>query len=230
MWQSARTWGYVFQDCLEGVVLPRRHQPDTFYLLPEQIRKILRVVGEPDRTIYWLVAETAIRRGEVLALRVEDVNLDAGTVQIRQSVWQGRIQSVKSRAANRMFALSPQLTTHLAAYLQTHWRPNPHGLLFTSRRGTAYDPSNFARDRLYPVLDSLGLPHCGFHAFRHGNSTVMDQQGIPLRVRQERLGHSDPRLTLNTYTHGISADHRQAAEKLGSVFDPSCPKFSSLPM
>jgi hypothetical protein len=54
--------------------------------------------------------------------------------------------------------------------------------------------------KLYPLLDSLGLERGGRHAFRHTNSTLMDQLSVPLKVRQQRLGDSDPSLTLGRYT------------------------------
>jgi integrase len=62
--------------------------------------------------------------------------------------------------------------------------------------------------KLYPsaLLDSLGIPRGGLHAFRHTNSTLMDRLGVPPKVRQQRLGHSDPSLTLGVYTHVASED------------------------
>jgi integrase len=57
------------------------------------------------------------------------------------------------------------------------------------------------KHHLRPILDRLGIPRGGFHAFRHANATLMDSLGVPLRLRQERLGHSDPALTLGVYRH-----------------------------
>ncbi len=57
----------------------------------------------------------------------------------------------------------------------------------------------------------------GFHAFRHANATLVDRFGTPLKVRQERLGHSDPRLTQTIYTHVASEDSRKVAGQLGDA-------------
>jgi integrase len=70
--------------------------------------------------------------------------------------------------------------------------------------------------KLYPLLDKLGIPRCGFHAFRHGNETVIDRQGVPMAVRQTRLGHSDARTTMK-YSHVVSEDGRQFAARLGEL-------------
>jgi integrase len=75
--------------------------------------------------------------------------------------------------------------------------------------GTAF---SFKR-QLKPILAKLGIGG-GMHAFRHGNATVLDGLNAPMMVRQERLGHTDPRTTMG-YTHLISSDDRSVAAKLG---------------
>ncbi len=57
----------------------------------------------------------------------------------------------------------------------------------------------------------------------------MDQEGAPLKVRQQRLGHSDPRLTLGTYTHAASEDDARIAERLGRILHPTAPKLEEKP-
>ena len=76
------------------------------------------------------------------------------------------------------------------------WTPNEKGLLFATRNGTPWDANLLVKRKLYPLLDSLGIERGGLHAFRHTNSTLMDRLGAPLKLRQQRLGHSDPSLTL----------------------------------
>jgi hypothetical protein len=48
---------------------------------------------------------------------------------------------------------------------------------------------------------------------------MMDELAVPMKVRQQRLGHSDPRLTMNVYTHMASVDDQRAAERLGDLLD-----------
>jgi integrase len=55
------------------------------------------------------------------------------------------------------------------------------------------------------------------HAFRHGNASLLDHLAAPMKVRQDRLGHADPRTTMG-YTHVIGDDHRKVAEQLGGFF------------
>jgi len=205
------------------VKLPKPSKSRRFFFTIEETQGILAAADEPYRTFYWLAAETGMRAGELCGLRVDDLDLQRGLVRVRQSVWRGKLQEPKTENAVRTFALSPQLVAHLVEYLRT-WRPNPLGLLFATRNGTPWDANLVVKRKLRPLLRSLGIEGGGLHAFRHGNSSIMDRLGVPLKVRQQRLGHSDPRLTLGTYTHVASEDDVRIATQLGEILDPNGPK------
>lgn len=144
-------------------------------------------------------------------------------MSVRQSVWRGKFQSPKSESAVRCFALPSRLLAHIVDFLR-RWKPNQRGLLFATRNGTPWDANPLVKRKLYPLLDSLGIERGGLHAFRHTNSTLMDRLGVPLKVRQQRLGHSDPSLTLGVYTHIASEDDERFAEQLGGILRPNAPK------
>ena len=223
LWKSARTWGYVAHDAVSGVVLPKRHRVSRRFFSVEEIQRILASADEPYRTFYWLAVETGMRAGELCGLRVSDFDLERGLVSVRQSVWRGKFQSPKSENAMRCFALSPRLLAHVADFLK-RWKANERGLLFATRNGTPWDANLLVKRKLYPLLDSLGIERGGLHAFRHANSTLMDRLGVPLKVRQERLGHSDPSLTLGVYTHVASEDDVRFVTQLDGILRPNAPK------
>src|SRR5436309_8128153 len=129
MWNSARAWGYVAHDPVDGLVLPERGLVRTFTLSLQEIRKVITSSDEPYRTFYMILAETGIRGGEICGLRIDDLDLGSGIIQVGQSVWRGQLQTVKSRKGNRRFAISMELVPHLRIFLRS-WRPNALGLLF----------------------------------------------------------------------------------------------------
>jgi integrase len=94
-----------------------------------------------------------------------------------------------------------------------------------TRNGTPRDANLLVKRKLYPLLDSLEIERGGLHAFRHTNSTLMDRLGVPLKVRQQRLGHSDPSLTLGVYTHVASEDDARFAMQLDGILRPIAPKL-----
>ena len=86
-------------------------------------------------------------------------------------------------------------------------------LLVSAMDSEERSPRNLS---MYPLLKKLGIERCGFHAFRHGNATVMDQEHVPIATRLNRLGQSDSRTTMG-YTHAISEDGRRFAARIGEL-------------
>jgi hypothetical protein len=112
--------------------------------------------------------------------------------------------------------LSPELAEKLRPFVTGR---SPEEPLFTTARGKRLHPDNFVKRVLKPILMELGLPGA-VHAFRHGNATLLDQLGAPMKVRQDRLGHMHPETTM-LYTHAVSADERRIAAELGRILHGS---------
>jgi integrase len=222
MWKSARAWQYVAHDALDGVVLPKRRTPRRFFFTQEEVKRVLAAAEEPYRTFYWLAAETGLRAGELCGLCLEDLNLEAGQVHVKQSAWRGKLQEPKTANATRTFALSPNLLEHLRRFIAA-WRPNQQRLLFASRNGTPWDQNLLVKRKLHPLLEKLGIGRAGLHAFRHFSASIMDRLNVPLKLRQQRLGHSDAAMTLGVYSHVAQEDDVRFAAQLGGILDPSGP-------
>jgi integrase len=180
------------------------------------------VEAEPLRTFYWVAAETGLRAGELCGLRIDDLDLERCLLHVKQSAWRGSLQLPKTENAVRSFAISLELASHVRDFL-TRWRPNNGRLIFATCNGTPWDANLLVKRKLQPLLRTLGIRRCGLHAFRHANETMMDRLGVPLKVRQQRLGHSDPRLTLGVYTHVVSEDDAKIASQLGRILHPFSP-------
>lgn len=218
MWKSARAWQYVSHNALDGVVLPKPRRSRRLFYSIDETRRILGAAEDPHRTFYWLAAETGMRAGELCGLRVDHIDLGRGLVKVSQSAWHGKLQDPKSENAVRTFAISSRLREHLRGFL-AKWRPNADHLVFATRNGTPWDANLLVKRKLRPLLLSLGIEGGGLHGFRHGNASMMDELSVPMKVRQQRLGHSDPRLTMNVYTRMASADDERIAEQLGDLLD-----------
>ena len=215
MWVQAKTDGYTQIDPFVGLVLPECGLLDERCLTLDEMKLVIDSAQEPFKTYYWILAETGIRCGEACGLPTRNLLLDLGAIKITQKVWHGKTETVKSKRGNRICEISPQLAEHLRGYLRT-WRPNRFGLLFATKNGTPWDADLVRKRKLYPLLAKLGVEKCGFHAFRHGNETVMDGEGVPMATRLNRLGHSDPRTTM-MYTHVVSEDGRKIAARFGEL-------------
>jgi integrase len=219
MWRSARAWGYVTHDLMGGVVLPSPKRIQRYFFSAEEVKKIIESSPEPFRTFYGLAAETGLRAGELCGISLDDLDLERRLLFVRQSAWRGKLGDPKTETSIRVVELSAQACEHLSLFLQS-WRPNERQLLFATKNGTPWDANLLLKRKFKPLLVELGIPvprGNGFHAFRHANATMMDRLGTPLKVRQERLGHSDPQITQKIYTHVASEDSRKVAAQLGEA-------------
>ena len=80
----------------------------------------------------------------------------------------------------------------------------------------------------WTILDALGIPRCGLHAFRHSHTALLLDVGATPKVVQRQLRHADARTTLEIYGHVVGDAHREAVEKLAAVLDLSGPKSSAV--
>ncbi len=225
MWNSSKAWGYVSHNPLEGLVLPKVVRQSRFFFILDEIQRIIAAASGPLKSFCWLAAETGMRAGELCGLRIEDVNLGQCFVNVKQSVWRGKLQTPKTANSIRQFAISQKLASHLRAHLST-WRPNLLNLVFATKNGTPWDQNLVVKRKLHPLLESLGIRRCGLHAFRHTNGSLMDRLNAPMKIRQERFGHAPGSpLTLGIYTHAVGEDDRMVAEQLGEML---CPNVANL--
>jgi integrase len=219
MWAQARADGYSNLDPFFGLVLPEPGLTNERFFTLEEMIQVIQTAPEPLKTYFWIFAETGIRSGEMCGLPVRNLLLDKAAIKITQKVWHGKIETVKSKKGNRLCEISPQLVEHLRSFLLT-WRPNKLGLLFVSQNGTPWDADVVRKRKLHPLLQKLGIERGAFHAFRHGNETIMDGENVPMATRLNRLGHSDPRVTIK-YTHVVSEDGRKIAARFGELLTPA---------
>ena len=113
MWNQAKAWGYVIHDPFGSLVLPELNPLNERAFSLQEMKTIIDAAQEPYKTLYWISAELGDRGGEAFALTVPNLLLDNAAIRICQSVWRGRIQTVKSKKGNRVCEISPQLVEHL---------------------------------------------------------------------------------------------------------------------
>lgn len=212
--RTARAWGYACGSfSLSDITMPRegvRTEQRSF--TDEEIGRILAAASEPFGTILAVTAVLGLRIGEVLALRVSDVDLTRKIVRVRQSVDAATrtIQAVKSAASSADVPMPSQLEARLRKHLQIH--DGKSDLLFVNRNGRPFSANKLREKALHPLLAKLGIARGGFHSMRHGAVSALLADGATPAVVQKQLRHSDPRITLGVYAHVIGNQQREAVE------------------
>jgi integrase len=216
--KRARDLGYIEDD-----KMPRKpdfgklHKPDPRYFNLAEVAEIITASKGRDRKIFFLMAETGLRSGEVAGLRLSDVTPTSAFV--RQSIWCGRTKAPKNDESRRELAISAQLAAMLSEEVESQ-KAKGHTFLFSTAAGTPLDMNLLRRRKFQPHLASRGIEKAGFHAFRHFNASLMGALGVPLKTVQRRLGHaSSGCLTIDVYTHPTWKQNVEAAQRLGDVIE-----------
>jgi integrase len=195
----------------------------------EQTRAFLTAVANDRLFAAWLLAATTgMRRGELLGLRWEDVDLEAGVVRVTQARVRAGNQVVagepKTARGRRTIALDPTTVAALRQYrkrrTEERLAAGPHyadsGLAFTMPGGTPIHPNRFSLWFRRHVR-AAGLPAIRLHDMRHSYATAGLAAGVSPKVMSERLGHATVAFTLDTYTSALPAMDKSAADVVAGL-------------
>lgn len=205
---QAVKWNVIARNPVDAVDLPKAERPPVKTFSETQARALLVAVkGDPAEPAYLLALVCGLRRGELLALKWEDLDFDRGTLAVHRALERigTRLQFVepKSRSGRRMLPL-PQpalkaLKSHRARQGATRLSLGPayedHGLMFPNGIGRPLEPRAFNR-QFKSALARAGLPSTlRLHDCRHFAATAMIADGADVRTVAGLLGHADPSLT-----------------------------------
>ena len=91
-------------------------------------------------------------------------------------------------------------------------------LVFCREDGSSIWPRSFSR-AFTAHVNAAGVPTIPLKNLRHTHATILLANGVPPKVIQERLGHSQISITLDTYAHAIPAMHAEATKKAAALID-----------
>ncbi len=171
-----------------------------------------------------LAVGTGMRKGELLALRWPDVDLEAGTLTVNQTLQAafGELhfkepKTAKSRRRITLPALVVDaLRAHHAEQAKKTLAREPgfveSDLVLPAPSGGPWWPSNF--DRIWRRFKTKQKLAIRFHDLRHTHATQLLKAGVHPKVVSERLGHASIGITLDTYSHVMPGMQEEAAEKI----------------
>ena len=219
MCKHAVQWGYLDASPAQYVERPHGEEREMTVLTPEEIRRLIEAAAEPWRTLWLCAVLTGMRRGELLALRWDDVDVDLQQIHVRRALWRGQITSPKSRRPQRAVDMPATLTRALQRLTE-----RPHGpLVFGGQEGRPLDPDNLSHRRFPRALRQAGIArHVRLHDLRHTYASLLIAQGAHPKYIQVQMGHASIQTTLDRYGHLMPDVHRAEATKLDRlVFGPA---------
>ncbi|TQS29074.1 tyrosine recombinase XerC [Microbispora sp. KK1-11] len=188
-----------------------------------QVFQLADLVPVRLRALILLATFASLRWGEVAALRRMDLDLNAGTVSVRQQhveldTGELLVGPPKSRAGLRTVAIPEAIIPALRQHLGQFTESEPTALVFTGANGGILRRSNFRRAAKWSeTTKKLGVPGLHFHDLRHTGNTIAASAGASLRDLMARMGHDSVRAAMIYQHRTAEADHKIADVMNGKI-------------
>ena len=169
--------------------------------------------------MFYLELVSGIRKGELVALRWEDLDVEQRTISVSKQATKDADNNLivaRPKTENSIRQISiPQEAVELLVKEHSKHPGNPW-LFPSSRTGGMYHPDSVATLH-QRILKDAGLEHLRFHDLRHTFATLALQNGVDIKTVSAMLGHYDAGFTLRTYTHTTRQKQDEAAQTMGSL-------------
>lgn len=227
----------VYRNVNEATKLPPLQHKEIEPLTIEQIHKFLEV-AEQDRlyTAFLLELGTGLRRGELLAIKWQDIDLENGKIFINRTVARVRkengstktelvYQEPKTKKSKSSVPIPEDIVKELKKHKarqdsQEKWffkeKYHNNDLVLCSEDGRQLDPRSFTK-RYARLLKQAGLPEVSFHTLRHTFASLMLEEGEDMRTVQEILRHTRLSTTADIYTSVTEKLKKRAAVKANNI-------------
>jgi len=204
------------------VELPKAHAATRKALTEAQVMAVAGQMSEPSYSLLTrFAAYTGLRKGELLALRVMNLNTLHKLVEVNASMSGAEVSTTKTAAGVRTVpvpsALWDELTTYLGARInepgsRVFLDPNPTNPRFVWRRFyQAYQPAVKA---IFP----LDKGEVVFHSLRHTYTSLLEELEVRPKIMAMVLGHSTGKVTFDTYTHVGPAQLAAVGERVNERY------------
>jgi integrase len=235
IFSRAVDWKVIKENPVASIKKPKVESKKAKVYTEEQVSTLMNHIVNEDpkwQMIITIAITTGMRRGEILALEWDNVDLERGKIHIQQSLTYTKgkgyiFKEPKTKNSIRTISLAPSVTEQLRQYklnknkeklrLGDKWNGKERFLLFTTWDGEPMYPSSIS-SWWKKRLKKYGLPPITFHELRHTSATLLINEGVHMKTISARLGHSKIGITMDLYGHALDSADEAAANKFDHLF------------
>ena len=206
----------------EDCIVPKPRKLDMKILTPEHMKAYLEAAAARGMLpMFYLELVSGLRKGELVALRWDDLNIQGRTISVSKQYVRnpdGSLELTRPKTENsvRLVSIPPAAVELL---IQEHDKHPDNPYLFPSPlTGEMYHPDSVVNLHK-KILRDAGLEHLRFHDLRHTFATTALQNGVDVKTVSSMLGHFDAGFTLRTYTHATRQKQDEAAATMGNFME-----------
>ena len=167
--------------------------------------------------MYYVELATGLRRGELLGLKWEDIDLERGSLRVKRQIARSNGEVVEAPLKTKnAYRTLPLAEDTIQVLKQQKKKAGSSPWVFPSPTGGPISPDSVLHMR-HRVLKRAGLPRVRFHDLRHTFATLALQNGVDIKTVSGMLGHFSAGFTLDTYAHVTTAAQKEAAKAMERV-------------
>ncbi|EKZ4356935.1 site-specific integrase [Listeria monocytogenes] len=246
LFKYATLWGITETDVSLSVKKPAYKVPEKNIYNRREIEVLIdriKILQKYQQIMIKLALYCGLRRGEVIGLTTKDMNYNKNTINVYRAVIKSASEGIKlDETKNKRKRIVPapaglmEEIKELAKEKQKNkdklglqWKgaKDLDGktviLIFSHDDGTPFTPASVTRmfNRFLEKEENNDLTKISFHDLRHSAASFLLEQGINVKVIQNILGHSDIKVTLNTYAHITEDGYSEAAKTFDNFYKSS---------
>jgi len=217
-------WGLIARNVADAVDPPKPSRPEMAILSPADVDRLLDVAEEtPYDALIFAALYSGLRRGELLGLKWQDIDLLMATISVTKSLQRlyggaFSVREPKSARSRRLVPMPPSLAISMRRHkaLQEAQKTllglalQENDFVFAHLDGSPLDPSTVSHG-FKKIARKAGLTNTRFHDLRHAHASLMLLTGADPKVISERLGHSSIAITMDIYAHVLPGLQEEAA-------------------
>lgn len=215
----------------DAVEPPKPKKADIDFWTPDEVIRFLDAIrGDRLYALFYLALHTGMRRGEILGLMWEDMDLENGFISVRRAIvrrYRGTVvKEPKTEKSRRRIQITRDVVDVLKAYKVIQNKERllfgedyvNTGYVFTKPEGGPLEPC-YVTGYFNRLVKKAGVRSIKFHALRHTHATLLGAAGVPLKSVSARLGHSSVVMTGDIYSHVFSDMDREAADTFEEILN-----------
>jgi len=224
LFNHAMRYEWINRNPIRMVRCSAKRQSTPEVLTAEEIKSLLAELTGGYRVMTFLAAVTGLRVSELLALKWDDIQFDAGEIHLNRAIVCNHIGALKTAASQKPIPMDSGLAGVLLDWRTQCTYNQDTDYVFASAEmdGTRpLWPSSAMSKHIRPAAIRAGIQkHVRWHVLRHSFPTMLKGNGEDVKTVQESLRHADPQVSLNVYTQGLMPVKRAAQSKVVNSLGP----------
>ncbi|MEW5819225.1 MAG: site-specific integrase [Cyanobacteriota bacterium] len=194
---------YIDKNPVKQIKQMRSNGKKPKHLKEEEVKKLLSIAKENYSDVYPLLytaITTGMRKGELLGLTWQHVNLKTRKITIKKSLYRNRLIDIRATKQPRVITITKELAEILKEWKLVCPKSN-QDIVFPNSTGGFMDPDNMIKRWFNPLVEQAGIQNIQFQDLRNTYAYIMLSNNATLEYVQTQMGHSSVDVTFNRYGH-----------------------------